>query len=408
MWKVILRRILLMIPELVILSLLVFLLAKLMPGDPFTGMVTPQTAPEQIEALRVQSGFYDPWYVQYYNWIVRMFHGDLGMSYQFKTPVGSLILSRMGNTLWLSLMTLILSYALAIPLGLVAGRYENTKLDKGIMIYTFVAYAIPSFVFYLLGVWFFGYKLRLFPTSGSVSVEAVSKVGYFLSRLDHMILPACLMALLSVTAVVQYLRSEVIDNKNQDYVRTAQAKGVTEKKVFTNHIFRNSLLPIAAFLGYSITGLLGGSIFIEQIFNYPGMGLLFMDSIMNRDYSVITDLVLLYGILTLIGSLLSILEFVLSKGGEMMKKNTSNFAMILREFKQDKGATFFLLLLLAMILFIYIDALFLNTKQVMHVDILNNYLRPGKDGHLLGTDQGGRDVFHYLILGTRTRLISVL
>ena len=202
-------------------------------------------------------------------------------------------------------MTLILSYALAIPLGLVAGRYENTKLDKGIMIYTFVAYAIPSFVFYLLGVWFFGYKLRLFPTSGSVSVEAVSKVGYFLSRLDHMILPACLMALLSVTAVVQYLRSEVIDNKNQDYVRTAQAKGVTEKKVFTNHIFRNSLLPIAAFLGYSITGLLGGSIFIEQIFNYPGMGLLFMDSIMNRDYSVITDLVLLYGILTLIGSLLS-------------------------------------------------------------------------------------------------------
>ena len=312
MWKVILRRILLMIPELVILSLLVFLLAKLMPGDPFTGMVTPQTAPEQIEALRVQSGFYDPWYVQYYNWIVRMFHGDLGMSYQFKTPVGSLILSRMGNTLWLSLMILILSYALAIPLGLVAGRYENTKLDKGIMIYTFVAYAIPSFVFYLLGVWFFGYKLRLFPTSGSVSVEAVSKVGYFLSRLDHMILPACLMALLSVTAVVQYLRSEVIDNKNQDYVRTAQAKGVTEKKVFTNHIFRNSLLPIAAFLGYSITGLLGGSIFIEQIFNYPGMGLLFMDSIMNRDYSVITDLVLLYGILTLIGSLLSdiILSFV--------------------------------------------------------------------------------------------------
>ena len=120
MWKVILRRILLMIPELVILSLLVFLLAKLMPGDPFTGMVTPQTAPEQIEALRVQSGFYDPWYVQYYNWIVRMFHGDLGMSYQFKTPVGSLILSRMGNTLWLSLMTLIFNcWAIWITLEII-------------------------------------------------------------------------------------------------------------------------------------------------------------------------------------------------------------------------------------------------------------------------------------------------
>lgn len=234
-----------------------------------------------------------------------MVHGDLGMSYQFKTPVGSLILSRMGNTIWLHLLTLILSYSLAIPLGLIAGRYENSRLDKGIMIYTFVAYAIPSFVFYLLGGWLFGYKLRWFPTSGSVSVDVTGTLGYILSRLDHMILPACLMAVLSVTAVVQYLRSEVIDNKNQDYVKTARAKGVPEKTIFTHHIFRNSLLPIAAFLGYSITGLLGGSIFIEQIFNYPGMGLLFMNSILNRDYSVITALVLLYGTMTLIGSLLS-------------------------------------------------------------------------------------------------------
>ena len=234
-----------------------------------------------------------------------MVHGDLGMSYQFKTPVGSLILSRMGNTIWLHLLTLILSYSLAIPLGLIAGRYENSRLDKGVMIYTFVAYAIPSFVFYLLGVWLFGYKLRWFPTSGSVSVDVTGTLGYILSRLDHMILPACLMAVLSVTAVVQYLRSEVIDNKNQDYVKTARAKGVPEKTIFTHHIFRNSLLPIAAFLGYSITGLLGGSIFIEQIFNYPGMGLLFMNSILNRDYSVITALVLLYGTMTLIGSLLS-------------------------------------------------------------------------------------------------------
>lgn len=305
MWKTILRRILLMIPELIILSVVIFLLAKLMPGDPFTGMITPQTSPKAIEALRIKAGVYDPWYVQYWHWIVRMFHGDLGMSYQFKTPVGSLILSRMGNTIWLSLLTLILSYTLAIPLGLVAGRYENSKWDKAIMIYTFVAYAIPAFVFYMLGVWLFGYKLGLFPTSGSVSVDAIGTVQYLLSRLDHMILPACLMALLSVTTVVQYLRSEVIDNKNQDYVKTARAKGVSEKQIFTRHIFRNSLLPIAAFLGYSITGLLGGSIFIEQIFNYPGMGLLFMNSILNRDYSVITALVLLYGTLTLVGSLLS-------------------------------------------------------------------------------------------------------
>ena len=208
MWKIILRRVLLMIPELVLLSILIFFIAKLMPGDPFTGMITPQTSPAQIEALRIKAGVYDPWYLQYWHWIVRMVHGDLGMSYQFKTPVGSLILSRMGNTIWLHLLTLILSYSLAIPLGLIAGRYENSRLDKGIMIYTFVAYAIPSFVSYLLGVWLFGYKLRWFPTSGSVSVDVTGTLDYILSRLDHMILPACLMAVLSVTAIVQYLRSE--------------------------------------------------------------------------------------------------------------------------------------------------------------------------------------------------------
>lgn len=305
MWKTILRRILVMIPEIILLSILIFILAKLMPGDPFTGMITPQTSATQIEQLRIKAGVYDPWYIQYWHWIVRMFHGDLGVSYQFKTPVSTLIVSRMWNTLWLSLITVILSYLLAIPLGLTAGRYENTKLDKFIMFYTFVAYAIPAFVFYLLGVWLFGYKLGWFPTSGSVDVDVTGGLAYFLSRIQHMILPAILMALISVTSVVQYLRSEVIDNKNQDYVKTARAKGVPEKQIFTRHIFRNSLLPIAAFLGYSITGLLGGSIFVEQIFNYPGMGLLFMDSIMNRDYSVITALVLLYGILTLIGSLLS-------------------------------------------------------------------------------------------------------
>lgn len=305
MWKVIVRRILLMIPELIILSMIVFFLAKLMPGDPFTGMITPETSPEQLEALRVKAGLYDPWYVQYWRWVTRIFHGDLGISYQFKAKVSTLIVERLGNTVWLQLFTLILSYAISIPLGLLAGRYENTKLDKGIMLYTFVAYAIPSFVFYLLGIYVFGYKLKIFPTSGSVAVDVNGTWQYLFSRIDHMILPAVLMAMLSVTGVVQYLRSEVIDNKEQDYVKTARAKGVSEKRIYTRHIFRNSLLPIAAFLGYSITGLLGGSVFIEKIFNYPGMGLLFMDSITSRDYSIITALVMLYGTLTLIGSLLS-------------------------------------------------------------------------------------------------------
>lgn len=310
MGKMIFRRLMIMVPELVILSILVFLLAKLMPGDPFTGLLTPQTSAAQVEQLKQQAGLYDPWYLQYWHWIVRMFHGDLGMSYQFKSSVSNLIVSRAANTLWLSLLTVVLSYMIAVPLGVIAGRYENSKRDKFIQLYSFVTYAIPAFVFYLLGVYLFGYKLHWFPTSGSVSVNAEQELEYVLSRLDHMLLPAILMALLSTTSTIQYLRSEIIDNSRQDYVKTVRAKGVPEKKVFGRHILRNSLLPIAAFFGYSITGLLGGSIFVETIFGYPGMGLLFMDSIVSRDYSVITALVMLYGGLNLIGTLLS--DIVLS------------------------------------------------------------------------------------------------
>lgn len=120
-----------------------------------------------------------------------------------------------------------------------------------------------------------------------------------------MILPGVLTALLSTTSTVQYLRSEIVDQKHQDMVATARAKGVPERKVFSRHILRNSLLPIAAFMGYSITGLLGGSVFVEQIFTYPGMGQLFLNSISNRDFSVITALVMIYGILALFGTLLS-------------------------------------------------------------------------------------------------------
>lgn len=305
MWKTILRRILLMIPQIIILSILVFVLAKAMPGDPFTDKVTPQTSPSQIEALKKAAGLFDPWYVQYFRWVKNIFHGDFGISYQFKPPVLNLIASRAANTLWLSLATVILSYVIAIPLGVIAGRHENSKKDKAIQIYNYISYAIPAFVFYLLGLWLFGYVLGWFPTSGSVSVSAGGGLNYVFSRIYHMILPALLMSLLSTTSVVQYLRSEIIDSKNQDYVKTARAKGVPEKKVFNRHILRNSLLPIAAFAGYSITGLLGGSIFVETVFAYPGMGLLFVDSITNRDYSVITVLVLLYGILNLLGTLLS-------------------------------------------------------------------------------------------------------
>ena len=306
MWKTILRRVLLMLPQIFILSVLAFLIAKMMPGDPFTGLITPETDPNTIEALRVKSGFYDPLPVQYWNWISKAFRGDFGQSYTYKYEVTKLIGQRIGNTVWLSLLTLILTYLIALPLGMIAGRFQNSWADKAIVVYTFITYSIPVFVFALVLLWLFGYTLGWFPTRGSVDSDVVAgTLGYYINKFHHMILPAFTMAILSTTGTIQYLRTGVIDAKSQDYVRTARAKGVPENVVFNRHIFRNSILPIAAFLGYEFTGLIGGSVFIENIFSYPGMGNLFVTSILGRDYSVILALLLLFGTATLLGTLLS-------------------------------------------------------------------------------------------------------
>ncbi len=306
MWKTILRRVLLMLPQIFILSVLAFLIAKMMPGDPFTGLITPETDPNTIEALRVKAGFYDPLPVQYWNWISKAFRGDFGQSYTYKYEVTKLIGERIGNTVWLSLLTLILTYLIALPLGMIAGRFQNSWADKAIVVYTFITYSIPVFVFALVLLWLFGYTLGWFPTRGSVDSDVVAgTIGYYVNKFHHMILPAFTMAILSTTGTIQYLRTGVIDAKSQDYVRTARAKGVPENVVFNRHIFRNSILPIAAFLGYEFTGLIGGSVFIENIFSYPGMGNLFVTSITGRDYSVILALLLLFGTATLLGTLLS-------------------------------------------------------------------------------------------------------
>ncbi|MBU3828454.1 MAG: ABC transporter permease [Candidatus Lactobacillus pullistercoris] len=305
MWKTVLRRLLIMIPQLIILSIIVFALAKLMPGDPFTGLINPNTDPKELIRLKQEAGLYDPMWVQYFRWIGNLFHGDLGMSYIQKVPVTSLIASRAVNTFWLSLLTVILTYAIAVPMGITQGRYQDKWQDQAIQIFNYITFAVPGFVVYILGLWLFGYTLNWFPISGSVSANASGFFGILLSRLDHMILPAILAAIISTTVTVQYLRTGIVDNKVEDYVRTARSKGVPEKVVFNKHILRNSLLPIAAFFGNTITGLLSGSVIIETVFSYPGMGKLFIDSISQRDYTTLTALILIYGILTLIGNLLS-------------------------------------------------------------------------------------------------------
>lgn len=306
MWKTVLRRFLIMIPQLFILSLLIFILGKMMPGDPFTGLVNPKVDPNLIEKLKIESGFYDPWYIQYWNWITKAIHGDFGMSYNYQLPVMQVIGARAKNTFALSALSLILMYSLALPVGILAGKHNGSKFDKLVVFCNFFVFAIPSFVIYLFAILIFGYMLGWFPTIGSVaSGLAPGTFAYYLSKLHHMILPAICIAIFSSTGTIQYLRNEIIDAKTQDYVKTARSKGVPLNKVYTHHIFRNSLLPIAAFLGFQISGMLSGAIFAETIFNYQGMGKLFIDAMNQRDFSIVIALTMLFGFLFLVGSLLS-------------------------------------------------------------------------------------------------------
>ncbi|MER2063140.1 MAG: oligopeptide ABC transporter permease [Alkalibacterium sp.] len=305
MWKTIIRRILLMIPQLLILSILIFIIADFMPGDPFTGLIDPNLDPAQLEAMREAYGLNDPLPVKYVRWMSNAFQGDFGRSFNYQQPVTAVIAGRMGNTIRLSLLSVILTYLIGLPLGILAGRYNESILDKMVLVYNFVSFAVPIFVLALLMVWIFGYNLNWFPARGSISVNAETQWEIWMSQLYHLLLPSITTAILGTTSIIQYLRSEIIDAKVSDYVKTARSKGVPIQKVYTRHIFRNASLPIASGFGYTIVSLFTGSIFIEQIFTYRGMGYLFLQSINTRDYSVIFVLVLFYGFLGLIGTLLS-------------------------------------------------------------------------------------------------------
>jgi peptide/nickel transport system permease protein len=203
-------------------------------------------------------------------------------------------------------MTTFFAYFLAIPLGLAAGRFKETVIDKAIIFYTYFALSMPTIVLALIFMFIFGFNLRWFPIAGSVDVTlAPGSFAQFASRMYHLILPAFTGALLSTTALINQLRSEIIDNENSDYVTTARSKGVPKRKVYTRHIFRNSSLPIVSSLGMAVAFFLTGSIFIELLFSFPGMGNLFFTAINQRDFPVTNALIMIYAILLVSGALIS-------------------------------------------------------------------------------------------------------
>ncbi|MCL2420732.1 MAG: ABC transporter permease [Defluviitaleaceae bacterium] len=308
MWKTIIRRILILIPQLFVLSLLMFFIASLMPGDPMRAFITPEMTMEQVEAIRDRLGLNDPWHVQYLRWMRGiLFEWDFGTSILHRRPVTEVIADRIGNTMRLSFLTAIFTYAIAIPLGIIAARKKDTIIDRSIMVYTFVALSMPSIVFGLINILAFAFGFGWFPAMGTITTAASMAGGMtaVVSQLYHSFLPAITLALLSTVSIIYFLRSEIIDYDSSDFVTTARSKGVPESKVYTGHILRNAMLPIAGSIGSLLASLFMGTIFIEHVFTYSGMGELTLTSIRMQDWPVANTLIMFYAILTVASILLT-------------------------------------------------------------------------------------------------------
>lgn len=303
----ILRRVLGMIPMLFLISVVVFFLALLMPGDPFGGEIDPTNMdPEVIEQKREELGYNDPLHEQYFRWITNFVQGDFGKSTRYKMDANVLIMERLPNTLFLGFTAILITYILAFLMGSYAGRKPYTVGDHIIGGMNYLGLAIPSFVAAVFAIYIFSYQFNLFPATGSVEIGlAKGTLEYWMSRIHHVILPATVLGALSTASYTQFLRNDIIENSRKDFVRTARAKGTSESKIYNVHILRNSIIPLITFLGFDIVSIVSGAVITETIFTYPGLGQLLLNSVTTHDYAVLMSLTMLFSLLVLVGNLIA-------------------------------------------------------------------------------------------------------
>lgn len=301
------RRVLTMLPIVVMISIVVFSLAKLMPGDALSGQIDPlNTDPAYIDEMREKLGYNKPIYKQYINWATGALQWDFGQSHVHKMPVTELIGQRLPNTLLLSIMSLLFTYFFAFIMGQYSGRNPYTIGDYAIQGLNYFMLAIPSFVAAIFAIFFFSFQLGWFPASGSIgSGIEPGTVDYYVNRIKHAFLPSLTLGMLTTASYTQFLRNDMIENAGRDYVRTARAKGTNEHTIYNKHILRNALIPIITLFGFDIASIIGGAVIIETVFSYPGIGELFVQSVTRRDYSVVVTISLILSIATLVGNLIA-------------------------------------------------------------------------------------------------------
>jgi peptide/nickel transport system permease protein len=275
-------------------------LVHLFPGGPIRAMLGPRASESQVAFFNQQYGFNRPFYVQYGKWVWQLVHGNLGYSIKLNQTVASELTSRLPNTLVLCVLGTVVSLLFGIPLGIYQAVKRYTAGDYVLTGVSFLGYATPTFFIALLLVDWFTVDIKLFPPAPTGNT-----FGQLLSQPRALVLPVLAYAFLLYALWSRYMRSSVMDNLVQDYVRTARAKGASQRRVLWGHVFRNSLISIVTLLGLSLPTLVAGAIFIEYVFNWPGMGLAFYQAAVNVDYASLLGLTLVATAATIIGNLLA-------------------------------------------------------------------------------------------------------
>lgn len=308
MTRYIARRLLQVIPLLIGVTLITFLLANAVPGSPVSNLeFNPRTSQEDIDRIQESLGLNDPLHVRYFTWLGNVVRGDLGISMKTYRPVTNTIMEKLPNTLLLTGTALLLALLFSIPVGVYSAVKRNTPFDNVATAGSVAGFSMPTFWLGLMAILLFAVKFQEWglPSLPAGNTIDVRDGGGFWDRMEHLILPAATLAFVQTAAWTRYIRSQMIEVLNQDYIRTAHAKGLKDYVVIFRHGLRNGILPLVTLLGIAIPDLAGGSLIIEQIFNYNGIGLLAFNSAVNKDYTLVMGIVVVLSTLVILGNLIA-------------------------------------------------------------------------------------------------------
>jgi peptide/nickel transport system permease protein len=287
MQRYIARRLLQAIPTVLLASVVIFLMIYLIPGDPASTILGPNAFPDQIEALRAEMGLDQPLPVQYLIWLGRVLRGDLGESFINGFPVAELLLRRLAATVQLTVAALLVAVVLAFAVSLISVMYRGRLVARLAMAWLGLSYAIPTFWLGVLLIIVFSVQFNLLPPTGYESIVENPGEGW-----RYLLMPALTLGVYTSSVLARFLRSALLEVIGQDYIRTAQAKGLPERRVFLRHALKNALIPVVTVLGVQFGTLLGGAVVTEAVFDWPGVGQMLLYAIRVRDYTVVQGTVL--------------------------------------------------------------------------------------------------------------------